>query len=92
VDGFFEVFLGQLQVVLRSNQLAVADPGGYGMQRMIFEQFCFARAPQILEQPWPKLKSRTEDDLLKRRSQILGGITVPGDDPCLTLFCCLYLR
>ena len=82
-DGVFEVFVRQLQVVLLRNRLAVSDPSGYDIRRMIRDEFRRPSAAEILEQLRPGLNSRTENDLSKRRSEILSGMTVSDDHPLL---------
>lgn len=89
----FEMLAGDLQVVLLSSCLRIADPLADGLQRKLFGQFGLARRSQVLEHFRPRLQASPADNAVQLRPQILVGVPVAGDDeftPRFGLFECLF--
>jgi hypothetical protein len=75
-----EVVVRNLQVVLRRNQRAVADPSTNNMNGKLGCQLGLPAGPQIVEELWPRFQTGATDDTKHARPEILGRIAVAADD------------
>ena len=75
---FFEVVVGDLQVVLLGDCRTVADPGTHDMGWMFAFQFRLPTGPQVVEDPGPGFESRPLDDPAQLGPQVASFL--PLDD------------
>nr|WP_232536316.1 hypothetical protein [Lacipirellula parvula] len=81
-----EVLVGHLQVVLRRDRLAVADPLADDVHREGFGQFRLPRAPQVVEDLRPSAQPCPFDDPLELSAQVRVLVAIAGDHEHLRPF------
>ena len=79
-NGLREVGIRDGQVVLRGDQLRIADPVTDDLHGMLPGQFGFSRRAEIVEQFRPSLQPGLGDDPLQLRPQVLVRVSAAGDD------------
>jgi hypothetical protein len=74
-----EVLVGQLEVMLGGDRLAVAHPLANDVHREFFGQLGFARAPHVLKHLGPGLQAGRPNEVEKPAAEVLVCVAVAGD-------------